>query len=195
MNDATGVNRAAGQHTSAAARGRIPPFRALPAPLQQTGYLAVVIGSGIFVLLISIRELNASPYGLSWVLFAGLAMIGGFARLRLPNVPASFSISDIFTIAAALLFGPGAGALAVAIDTLAISVQLAKRKQPLRRLWFNATGPPLAMWLAAHGFFLLVGTGPLEPAFLLLARSLRRARNRRESTVPRGMPRTSAISS
>ena len=127
----------------------------------QTVYLAIVFVGGVLALATSIRELNATNYGLSWTIFAALTMVGGFARLRLPNVPASFSISDSFTIGAALPYGPAAGVLTVAVDSLAISAQLARRKLGLRRFLFNATAPPLAMWMAAHVFFVLADVAPL----------------------------------
>ena len=127
----------------------------------QTTYLTIIVACGISVLLVSIQELNRSEFGLRWLILAGLTMVGGLARLRLPNVPASFSISDTFTIGAALWFGPAAGALTVVADSLVMSIQLARRNFVMRRLLFNATAPPLAMWLAAHGFFLLAGVGPL----------------------------------
>ena len=127
----------------------------------QTLYLAVIFVGGVLVLATSISELNATNFGLRWTIFAALTMVGGFARLRLPNVPASFSISDSFTIGAALLYGPAAGVLTVAVDSLAISAQLARRKLGLRRFLFNATAPPLAMWIAAHVFFLLADVAPL----------------------------------
>ena len=129
--------------------------------VPQTVYLSVVFVGGMVVLATSIREVNATNFGLRLTIFAALTMIGGFARLRLPNVPASFSISDSFTIGAALLYGPAAGALTVAVDSLAISAQLARRKLGLRRLLFNATAPPLAMWVASHVFFLLADVAPL----------------------------------
>jgi putative nucleotidyltransferase with HDIG domain len=129
--------------------------------VPQTVYLSVVFVGGMLVLATSIGELNATNFGLRWTIFAALTMIGGFARLRLPNVPASFSISDSFTIGAALLYGPAAGVLTVAVDSLAISAQLARRKLGLRRLLFNATAPPLAMWVAAHVFFFLADVAPL----------------------------------
>jgi putative nucleotidyltransferase with HDIG domain len=128
---------------------------------SQFVYLATIFVCGVLVLVTSIRELNATDFGLHWTIFAALTMVGGFARLRLPNVPASFSISDSFTIGAALLYGPAAGVLTVAIDSLAISAQLARRKLVLRRFLFNATAPPLAMWMAAHVFFLLADVRPL----------------------------------
>jgi putative nucleotidyltransferase with HDIG domain len=129
--------------------------------VRQAVYLTLIVVAGSLALASSISQLNATNYGLRWTIFAALTMVGGFARLRLPNVPASFSISDSFTIGAALLYGPAAGALTVAIDSLAISAQLARRKLGLRRLLFNATAPPLAMWVASHVFFFLADVAPL----------------------------------
>ena len=129
--------------------------------VRQAVYLTLIFVAGLLALATSIRELNATDYGLRWTIFAALTMVGGFARLRLPNVPASFSISDSFTIGAALLYGPAAGVLTVAVDSLAISAQLARRKLVLRRFLFNATAPPLAMWVASHVFFFLADVAPL----------------------------------
>src|SRR6185295_10626328 len=92
----------------------------------------------------------------------------GCATLCLPTIPASFSISDSFTITAALLYGPGAGTVAVVIDSLVISYQLARRNFGVQRLLFNTAAPALAMWIAARTFFWLAGVGPLvHPAPLL----------------------------
>src|SRR5207249_9190317 len=84
-------------------------------------------------------------------------VLSGAATLRLPTAPVSFSISDSFTITAAVLFGPAAGTLSVAFDSLAISFRLASREFPLRRFLFNATAPALAMWTASHVFFWMAG--------------------------------------
>src|SRR4051812_50102633 len=87
-------------------------------------------------------------------------MLSGSATLRLPGTNVSFSISDSFTMAAALLFGPAAGTITVAIDGLVISMRLAaERPLPARRALYNTTAPPLAMWCAAHVFLWLIGTG------------------------------------
>ena len=71
--------------------------------------------------------LIAAPIALPLFVLIGLTILSGCATLRLPTIPASFSISDSFTITAALLYGPEAGTVAVAIDSLVISYQLARR--------------------------------------------------------------------
>ncbi|MBI3402217.1 MAG: HD domain-containing protein [Acidobacteria bacterium] len=133
-----------------------PPGNRWPA-----AYLLSMIVAGAAAVLVSVRELVIAPVGLGWFVFAALTVLSGSATLRLPSVPVGFSISDTFTMTAALLFGPAAGTAAVALDSLAISLRLLRRPLPLRRLLFNATAPALAMWVAAHAFFRLANTGPL----------------------------------
>lgn len=127
----------------------------------QTLYLYAVVAAGMLVIAASIWQVAVAPLGVQWFFLAALTMLSGAAALRMPHIPVSFSISDSFTITAALLFGPAAGALAVAIDSLVMSLRLAQRDRPLRRFFFNAAAPALAMWTAAHVFFLLVGVDPL----------------------------------
>ena len=79
----------------------------------------------------------------------------------------NFSISDVFTLTSAVVFGPAAGAVMVAVDCLAISYRLRERA-PVDRILFNAVVPPLAMWLSAHALLLHCGPQPLSlaaPAF------------------------------
>jgi putative nucleotidyltransferase with HDIG domain len=127
----------------------------------KTVYLAGVIGGGAVVLGTSIAGLISAPVALPFFILIGLTVLSGCATLRLPTIPVSFSISDSFTITAALLYGPEAGTVAVAIDSLVISSQLARRNFRVDRLLFNAAAPALAMWTAAHSFFLLSGVSPL----------------------------------
>jgi putative nucleotidyltransferase with HDIG domain len=130
-----------------------------------TVYLSAAIAGGVAAVLWSIGALIAAPIAWPFFILIGLTILSRGAMLRLPNSPVSFSISDSFTITAALLFGPEAGTIAVAIDSLVISYQLARRNFGVRRLLFNAVAPALAMWTAAHCFFWVAGVAPLvQPA-------------------------------
>jgi putative nucleotidyltransferase with HDIG domain len=134
----------------------------------KTAYLATVICAGVSVITWSMAALIMAPVPLPWFILAALTIVSGCATLRLPTIPASFSISDSFTITAALLYGPEAGTVAVAIDALVISYQLARRNFGVQRLLFNAAAPALAMWAAAQCFFRLAGVQPLiHPALSL----------------------------
>jgi PAS domain S-box-containing protein len=129
-------------------------------------FLAAVILAGSFALALSLMELSARPLALEWLMLVVLTGVSGWATLRLRAVPASFSISDTFTIAAALLFGPAAGAVTVAVDALMMSLRLAAggRQPAAVRVLFNVTVPALTMWIAAQVFFSSAGVGPLANA-------------------------------
>jgi putative nucleotidyltransferase with HDIG domain len=122
-------------------------------------FLPLIVVAGVAVVGVSVFQLANAPLDVRWFVLAGLTVLSGSATLRLPGTAVSFSISDSFTMAAALLFGPAAGTVTVAIDGLVISRRLARRPIPARRVFYNATAPPLAMWCAAQVFLWLAGTG------------------------------------
>src|SRR5438105_6646689 len=81
--------------------------------------------------------------------------------LRIPAMPISFSISDTFNIAAALLFGPSAGAITAALDGLMLSSRMESTRRSTDRILFNMAAPMIALWIAAQVFFALGGSRPL----------------------------------
>jgi putative nucleotidyltransferase with HDIG domain len=133
-------------------------------------FLPAIVAVGSLVILGSLWRLGSAPTDERWFVLVGLTVLSGSATLRLPGTPVSFSISDSFTMAAALLFGPAAGTVTVAIDSLVISMRLARRPIPARRVLFNGTAPALAMWVASHVFFLLAGAGPMAETHVSVAR-------------------------
>lgn len=129
--------------------------------LLRAAYPRMIIVIGAAVLLVSISDLVLHPVGRVWLVLAGLTLLTGWATLRMPEVAASFSVSDTFTISGALLFGPSAGTLLAALEALTMSFRLSGRNRTTLRLLFNIAAMALAMWVAAHVFFGLSGTGPL----------------------------------
>lgn len=127
-----------------------------------TAFVVTVVITGSLAILSGLHDVIRHPVPIQALILLGLTLLSGSATLRIPSIPVSFSISDTFTMTAALLFGPSVGTLIVAADALAISGRLARRKLSPRRAIFNATAPPLAMWLAAHLFFALAHVGPLR---------------------------------
>ena len=124
-------------------------------------YVLLVVLAGCVVLTGSIAELSAGLPPIEWWALVALTLISGSAVLRMPSVSASFSISDMFTLTSAVVFGPAAGTLLVAIDSLAISARLMRTGLPTERILFNAAAPPVAMWVSAHAFFYMSGFQPL----------------------------------
>ena len=137
------------------------------APLRDTGdsrarpYVAAILVAGCIVLALSTSDLWVRQPPVQWWVLVALTVISGAAVLKIPSVPVNFSISDVFTLTSAVVFGPSAGTVLVAIDSLVISGCLARKGLSLERILFNAAAAPVAMWLSAITFFRASGFQPL----------------------------------
>jgi putative nucleotidyltransferase with HDIG domain len=132
-----------------------------------------IIAAGVAVAAYSAYDLFRHPVGLEWLILVGLTVVSGWVTPRIPAMPISFSISDTFNIAAALLFGPSAGAINAAVDGLVLTSRFSTSQRSLDRVLFNMAAPTIAIWIATYIFFALGGNrqpieGPLA-AFRLLA--------------------------
>ncbi len=124
-------------------------------------YVRAVCCAGAAVLALSAADMSVSSPPIQWWLLVALTLVSGSAVLKVPSVPVSFSISDVFTLTSAIMFGPAAGTVLVAFDSLVISSCLARTGLPAERILFNAAAPPVAMWLSARAFFAASGFDPL----------------------------------
>ncbi len=115
-------------------------------------YLSAVTIVGILILAASVWRIIATPPDLRWVALAILTVVSGFLMLRMPAVPISFSISDVFTFTTALLFGPAAGTVVVAFDAAVISMRFAHSARTITRYLFNVSSAALAMSVSAWAF-------------------------------------------
>jgi putative nucleotidyltransferase with HDIG domain len=130
-------------------------------------YVSAVILLGFTVITSSVFELVQAPVSSQWLVLAALTLISGSATVKLPSVPASISISEVFVFAAVLLYGPAAGTLTVALDGLVISYWIAKRRKEPYRALFNMSAPAVSAWCSAEFFFWasdLVPLGLVAPA-------------------------------
>jgi len=125
-------------------------------------YVLAMLVAGCIVLAMSVSELWVAPPPVQWWVLVILTLISGSAVLKIPAVPVNFSISDVFTLTSAVVFGPAAGTALVAIDSLVLSACLIRTGLSLERILFNATAPPVAMWLSAVTFFHASGLHPLR---------------------------------
>jgi PAS domain S-box-containing protein len=137
-----------------------------PALPMQSGigrrlYLGAVMAAGAVVFGWSLVEVLSMPPGALLPVLAALTAVSSAAAFRMPGFPVSFSLADTFTILAALMFGPAAGTLLVALDGLVLSLRFRISKPTVERVVFNTTSVALAMWLSAHLFFSISGLVPL----------------------------------
>jgi putative nucleotidyltransferase with HDIG domain len=124
-------------------------------------YVFAIIMVGTAVLSTAGLDLIRRPAGPQWLILAALTVLSGWATLRIPSMPISFSISDTFIMAAALLFGPSVGAVTAALDALVLSYRMAFSSRTVHRVLFNMATAATATWTAAHVFFALGGHRPL----------------------------------
>src|SRR4051812_47807483 len=116
-----------------------------------------VIGFGSVVLAHAAWDLVSHPADPKWLILVALTAGTGWVMLRIPKTEISFSISDTFNIASAVLFGPSAGAVTAALDGLVLSAQFDRPYRTPFRILFNVAASALSIWLAAHLFFALAG--------------------------------------
>ena len=153
MNKETRVERAAFRDMPANEATAVHPT-AHSRTLRARLYVVAVFVAGCFVLAQSVLTLGATQLPLQWWALVALTLISGSAVLKIPSVSVNFSISDVFTLTAAVVFGPAAGTAVVAIDTLVICARLKRTTGlTLEKFLFNAAAPPVAMWISAVVFF------------------------------------------
>jgi putative nucleotidyltransferase with HDIG domain len=94
-----------------------------------------------------------------FLVFAALTLLSSRFTLKVPSVEAHFSPSEMFTFASVLLFGPEAGAITLAADSVLIAWQrkLVTRTQTV----FNFAALALSVWISGKIFFFFAGTPPL----------------------------------
>jgi len=119
--------------------------------------VTAVISAGVFIVGVSAWELITQPLSSAFVALLLLTVLAGWLALRVPSMPISFSISDTFSTAAALLIGPAAGAITAAVDGLMLSFRMQSSARTVVRMLFNLAAPAVAVWLAAKTFFALAG--------------------------------------
>jgi putative nucleotidyltransferase with HDIG domain len=127
------------------------------APLKPYVWTTAAVGVG--VIAASFASLTATHDHFGWILLAALAMLTGVFPVQIGSAEASISVADTFFIACALLFGPAPATIAVATDSLVMS--LLHRRHGFQRVLFNTAAPALAMFVAAKTFFAAASVGPL----------------------------------
>jgi putative nucleotidyltransferase with HDIG domain len=132
-----------------------------PAALDRRAvrYVRCIVLIGAAVVAYSVGDLVRQPPAPQWLILVALTVVSGWATLRNHVGQISFSISDTFSIAAALLFGPSAGAATAALDGLVLSYRMLSRRT-VGRVLFNMAAPAIGTWAAAQAFFFFAGDRP-----------------------------------
>lgn len=121
-------------------------------------YISLVAAAGIPVAVYSVYTLVRSGVPSQFFVFAMLTLVSGRFTLKIPSVEAYCCPSEMFTFTNVLLFGPEAGAVTLAADSVVMAVQ---RKLTLPQALFNLSNLTLSVWIAGTLFFRTAGIGPL----------------------------------
>lgn len=131
-------------------------------PLSKAGraYVAAIGWGGLALFAWCAAALVRGPAvsQTQWIVITALTFAGGRLTLKVPSVSARFSVSEMFAFASVLLFGPEAGAVTLAIDSLIVS---ARHRMTFAQTLFNFGNLALSVWISGSLFFLAAGTGPL----------------------------------
>ena len=131
----------------------------IPLSSAARAFVWSVVAVGAAVIGYSLIELLPAPPSMHWLLLAVFTFVSSPFSIRIPSVPLTISLTETFVFASALLFGPAAAVLTVAVDGLIVSMSGVHR-HPQRTL-FNIAEPAVSIWVAAECFHLVSGTGPL----------------------------------
>ncbi len=130
-------------------------------PVWPRTYVAAVTLAGATTVALSLNDLFSGAIPKEWFVLALLTAVSAAAPIRLHSIPVALSVSETFVFTSALLFGPAAGTLTVALDAAVISFWSFRRGQSAYKVVFNICALPLTIWLAAHLFFAIAGFAPL----------------------------------
>jgi len=125
---------------------------------RATPLVDVVICAGVAVGAFSVWEVATQPVSYALIAMLVLTATAGWLALRVPAMEISFSISDTFSTAAALLVGPAAGVFTAALDGLMLSFRMQSSSRTVRRVLFNTAAPAVGIWTASQAFVAVAGT-------------------------------------
>src|SRR4051812_31693210 len=121
-------------------------------------YIRSVATLGVALFAWCVTRVAGQGVTLEWWLFAALTFVSGRITLVVPGVDATFTVSEVFAFTSVLLFGPEAGAVTLALDSLVLAWH---RRMPVEKAAFNFGNLTLAVWASGTLFFTVSGAQPL----------------------------------
>ena len=129
-----------------------------PLPRRARTYVSAIAAIGLPVAAYCAYSLARHGVPPEFFLFAILTLVSGRFTLKIPSVESHCSPSEMFTFTNVLLFGPEAGAITLAADSLLLAWQ---RKFTPAQTLFNFANLALSVWLAGTLFFRIAGIAPM----------------------------------
>jgi putative nucleotidyltransferase with HDIG domain len=137
-------------------------------------YVTAVCAVGCALFAYCVAGIASDGLPVEWGALAALTFISGRITLVIPGVEASFTVSEVFAFTSVLLFGPEAGAVTLALDSLVLAWH---RRMSLDKASFNFGNLTLAVWISGTLFFHASGVdrmlgGDAPPAQLIVPLAL-----------------------
>ncbi len=121
-------------------------------------YIAVIAALGIPLGAYCVFRLVSDGAPAEMLVFVALTVVSGRITLKVPSTSAYFSPSEMFAFTCVLLFGPEAGAITLAFDSVVLGWQ--RQLRPAQIL-FNFGNLALSVWIAGQLFFFTSGVQTL----------------------------------
>ncbi len=134
------------------------PAAAPARPKALRAYIGAVSAAGVCLFAYCVTRIAGEGLPVEWWLFAGLTFVAGRITLVIPGLDARFTVSEVFAFTAVLLFGPEAGAITLALDSLVLAWH---RRMQLTKSAFNFGNLTLAVWISGTLFFRVSGVDRL----------------------------------
>src|SRR5262245_21420582 len=113
-------------------------------------YIASVIVLGFGVTAQSVYTIYIAPPKFQWLVLAMLTLLTGSFTVKIPSINARISVSEAFVFVSALLFGPAAATVTLALDSFIISLWMKHDARSSIRSLFNLSAVALSIWVASH---------------------------------------------
>ena len=112
-----------------------------------TLYVASVVGAGAVITASSVSRAFAEPSSTGWLFFLGLALVTGYAPVKVPGIDTRFSLSDVLSFTSILLFGVDKAVVVSGIDALIASRFNRGDANAASRTLFNVAASAIAIWI------------------------------------------------
>jgi putative nucleotidyltransferase with HDIG domain len=135
-----------------------------PARLSTEGraFIATVSICGLVVASWCAWTIVHTPPPPAWLAFAALTLASASLTLKIPSINSTLAVSEIFALAAILLFGPAPGAFSFACLGIVLSLRGRLTWQRMILIVFNLGNLAISGWVCGTVFFAVSGSAPLS---------------------------------
>src|SRR5207237_680135 len=129
---------------------------------QGRAFIAAVSICGLAVAMWCAWTIVHTSLPPAWLVFAGLTLASASLTLKIPSINSTLAVSEIFALAAILLFGPAPGAFSFACLGIVLSLRGRVTRDRIVLIVFNFGNLAISGWVCGTIFFALSGVAPLS---------------------------------